>query len=79
MYIIDGKDRTIEFLEVALRDTEENLDVMNKALDYTDIDREGHYPYQVQKFLVKYLKERIEAEKENIAIDNYMSKDKECL
>ena len=63
IYNIDGKDRTIEFLEVALRDTEENLDVMNKALDYTDIDREGHYPYQVQKFLAQYLKECLKREK----------------
>lgn len=72
IYNIDGKDRTVEFLEVALRDTEENLDTMNRALDYTDIDREGHYPYQVQKFLVKYLKECILHEKEIRAIDDYM-------
>lgn len=64
IYNIDGKDRTIEFLEVALRDTEENLDSIKRALDYTDIDREGHYPYQVQKFLVTYLKESIQKEKE---------------
>lgn len=75
MYIVDGKDRTIEFLEVALRDAEENLDVMKKALDYTDIDHEGHYPYQVQKFLVTYLKGRIQAEKENSAIHDYMFKE----
>ena len=72
IYNIDGKDRTIEFLEVALRDVEENLDVMNKALDYTDIDREGHYPYQVQKFLVQYLKDCISREKEDRAIHDYM-------
>lgn len=64
IYNIDGKDRTIEFLECALRDTEDNLDTIKKALDYTDIDREGHYPYQVQKFLVQYLKECIKKEKE---------------
>lgn len=64
IYNIDGKDRTIEFLEVALRDTEDNLDTIKRALDYTDIDREGHYPYQVQKFLVQYLKECIKKEKE---------------
>ena len=63
IYNIDGKDRTIEFLEVALRDTEDNLDTIKKALDYTDIDREGHYPYQVQKFLVQYLKECLKKEK----------------
>ena len=64
VYNVAGQDRTIEFLEVAIRDAEDNLDVMNKALDYTDIDREGHYPYQVQKFLVKYLKDCLEYEKE---------------
>lgn len=64
VYNVLGQDRTIEFLEVAIRDAENNLDVMNKALDYTDIDREGHYPYQVQKFLVKYLKDCLEYEKE---------------
>lgn len=64
VYNVAGQDRTIEFLEVAIRDAEDNLDVMNKALDYTDIDREGHYPYQVRKFLVKYLKDCLEYEKE---------------
>lgn len=72
IYNIDGKDRTIEFLEVALRDTEESLDLIKKALDYTDIDREGHYPYQVKKFLVKYLKDCLEREKEKREIHNYI-------
>ena len=72
IYKIDGKDRTIEFLEVNLRNAEETLREIERALDYTDVEREAHYPYIAQKFLVQYLKDSLEREKEDRAIHDYM-------